>query len=88
MPQEALKKSIQELQIELEQLHFENITTKQDVSDSLVKLEEKLREESFMSGDEYLIEQVKESLEDFEGEHPKITEVMGKISDLLSKIGI
>lgn len=88
MPKEELKKSLQELQIELEKIHFDNVTTKEDISDTLVKLEEKLREESFMSGDEFLVEQVKESLENFEGEHPKITELMGKVSDLLAKIGI
>ncbi len=88
MPKEELKKSLQELQIELEKLHFDNVTTKEDINETLVKLEEKLREESFMSGDEFLIEQVKQSLEDFEGEHPKITEIMGKMSDLLAKIGI
>ena len=37
-----------------------------------------------LTGDEFLMKKLGESIEQFEIEHPKITQIVGKISDLLS----
>ena len=41
-----------------------------------------------MSGDEYLIHEIKDSLSEFEEHRPKVTELIGDTSDLLAKIGL
>ena len=88
MPEQELRKTLQELQIELEKINFENDAHKDKVNQSLADIEKKLRDESFMSGDEYMIHEIKESLEHFEETHPNITAIFSRITDLLAKIGI
>ena len=88
MPREALKTTLQELQLELEKLNFENQAHRSEVDRSVAELEKKLRDESFMSGDEYLIHELRESLQSFEEHHPRLTELIGHMSDLLAKLGI
>ncbi len=88
MPAQELRKTLQELQIELEKLNFENDAHKDKVNQSLAEVEKKLRDESFMSGDEYVIHELKESLEHFEEAHPNLTVIFSRITDLLAKIGI
>ncbi len=88
MPAQELRKTLQELQIELEKLNFENDAHKDKVNQSLAEVEKKLRDESFMSGDEYVIHELKESLEHFEETHPNLTVIFSRITDLLAKIGI
>ena len=88
MPKEELRKTLQELQLELEKVHFDLVANRDQVTESIVLLEEKLREESFMSGDEYIAHEIKEALQNFEETHPRITDLVGRVSDLLSKMGI
>jgi hypothetical protein len=88
MPQKALHKTLLELQIELDQLHFTNEAQKTKIDQQILALEEKLRQESFMSSEAFLFEQLKEQIESLEESHPKITEVTGKLFDLLAKMGI
>ena len=88
MSKDALQTTLQELQLELDKLHFDNEEHRDSVDRNLVALETKLREEGFMSGDEYLIHEIKESLSEFEEHHPKVTELIGHISDLLAKMGL
>jgi uncharacterized alpha-E superfamily protein len=87
MPKKELHKTLQELRVELDRAHFDYEKTP-SVESSMSQLEEKLREESFMTGDEYLVHELKEALEEFEEDHPQLTDLVGRISDLLSKIGI
>ena len=88
MPQQELRKTLQELQIELEKINFDNDAHKDKINQSLADVEKKLRDESFMTGDEYLIREVRESLEHFEEAHPNLTSIFTRITDLLAKIGI
>jgi hypothetical protein len=88
MPEKALIKNLQELQIELEHLNFENESHKQKLNQSIAEVQKKLRDKSFMSGDEYLIHEMKESLAQFEQSHPGLTDILGRMSDLLAKMGI
>ena len=88
MPEQELRKTLQELQIELEKINFENEDHKNKVDQSLAELERKLRNESFMSGDEYVIHELKESLEHFEQTYPNLTSIFSRIADSLAKIGI
>lgn len=88
MPKQELHHTLQELRLELEKLHFEHEDKRTAVNDSVSALEEKLREESFMTGDEYLAHELAEGLKHLEEEHPHITSLVGRVSDLLSKMGI
>lgn len=88
MPQEELQTTLQDLRLELDKLHFDNEAHRLQVNDAVYKLEEKLRDESFMSGDEFLVHELKEALLHFEESHPKLTGLVGRVSDLLSKMGI
>ena len=88
MPKEEIRTTLQELQLELDKVHFDNEANRENANQSLILLEEKLREESYMSGDEFIINELKEGLEHFEETHPRITDLVGRISDLLSKMGI
>ena len=88
MPKQELRKTLQELQIELEKINIDNDEHRDKINQSLADVEKKLRDESFMSGDEYIIHEVKESLEHFEEAHPNLTSIFTRITDLLAKIGI
>ena len=88
MPREELHTTLQELQLELDKVHFDNEANRENANQSLTLLEEKLREESYMSGDEYIINELKDGLQHFEETHPRITDLVGRVSDLLSKMGI
>ncbi len=88
MPKEELQTTLQDLRLELDQLHFENEAQRLKVNDSIYKLEEKLREESFMSADEFIVHELRDALLHFEESHPQITALVGRVSDLLVKMGI
>lgn len=88
MTTEDLHHTLQELRLELDKAHFEHETARTSASRTVDALEEKLREESFMSGDEYLVNELSEALEDFEESHPEITSLVSRVTDLLAKIGI
>ncbi|MDA1298602.1 MAG: DUF4404 family protein [Proteobacteria bacterium] len=88
MPKEALRTTLEELRIELDRLHFDQQAHRSRVDRSITELEERLRDESFMTGDEYLVNELQESLTEFEEQHPQLTVLIGRISDLLAKMGI
>lgn len=92
MPEQELKTTLQELRLELDKVHFGEASGRDSVDQSLQAIEEKLREESFMSGDEYLVHELGEALsgalDRFEDEHPDLVQIVGRLSDLISKMGI
>ena len=88
MPRKALKGTLEELRRELEQAQFAHETHKDKAHQHLASLEDKLVQESFMTGDEYLVNELKELLEEFEEDHPQLTLLLGRVSDLLAKMGI
>ena len=88
MPKEQLKGTLQDLRLKLQEAQFRHENSRDLAEQRLADLEEKLVEESFMSGDEYLVQELKEQLEEFEEDHPDITMLVGRISDLLAKMGI
>lgn len=88
MPKEELKITLQDLRLELDKLHFENEAHRLRVNDSIYKLEEKLREESYMPADEFIVHELKDALLQFEESHPQITALVGRVFDLLGKMGI
>ena len=54
----------------------------QTISELLEKKEENL------AADKFLINKVKQSIDDFEINHPQLTTIIGRISDLLASAGI
>lgn len=88
MPRKELKLTLDELRRELDQARFTHENNKHKAHQYLASLEDKLREESFMTGDEYLVHELKELLEEFEEDHPQLTLLLGRASDLLARMGI
>lgn len=88
MPKDALISNIQQLHLELEKVHFEHETSREAVSQQVLDFEQKLIDDSLLTGDEYLLSEISEALEEFEEEHPQITALIGNISDLLAKMGL
>lgn len=88
MPSKELKLTLDEIRLELEQAHFTQNSQKHKAHQYLASLEDKLLEESFMTGDEYLVHELKELLEEFEEDHPQLTLLLGRASDLLARMGI
>ena len=41
-----------------------------------------------MSGDQFLLSRLKSQTEKFEVSHPKLTSIIGRLSDLLARMGI
>jgi len=41
-----------------------------------------------MSGDKFLLSKLKELAEEYETNHPKMTNIVGRLSDLLARMGI
>ncbi len=41
-----------------------------------------------LTGDEFLMKKMRESIDDFEVNHPKMTNIVGRVSDLLSRSGV
>lgn len=41
-----------------------------------------------MTGDQYLLTKLKDIAKEFEAEHPKLTNIVGRLSDLLARMGI
>ena len=92
MPEQELKTTLQALRLELDKVHFEHESGRESVDQSVRALEDRLREESFMSGDEYLVHELSEALsnavEQFEEDHPQLTDLISRLSDLINKMGI
>ncbi|MEP1742431.1 MAG: DUF4404 family protein [Kangiellaceae bacterium] len=46
------------------------------------------KKEEDLSADEFLVHKVKQAIDDFEINHPQLTTIIGRISDLLAAAGI
>jgi len=44
--------------------------------------------ENQLTGDQYLVNKLKQLTEEFEVNHPKMTDIFGRLSDLLSRMGL
>ncbi len=85
---ESFRNQLAALQVALEAVHFENLEHRDRVSAPIAALEEKLLDESLMSGDEFLLHELRLALQEFEDDHPALTEIVGRMADLLAKIGL
>ncbi len=53
------------------------------------EIESKLKDpEMALTGYQYLLTRLKDETEEFETNHPKLTEIVGRLSDLLARMGI
>ena len=41
-----------------------------------------------MNGDQFLLTRLKDATKEFEANHPKMTNIVGRLSDLLARMGI
>ena len=82
MSNDALQKHIEELKAEIQKIEsVEQSTTLNNLVDEV----ERLAETDESQG---LLNSLQQSIEHFEVEHPKVTNVLNRISDALSRMGI
>lgn len=68
---------------QLDQYHREKtMALSQHIKEVLAVREEKL------SGDQFLVKKLEEVIDDFEINHPQLTTIVGRISDLLAGSGL
>jgi hypothetical protein len=62
---------------------------RQKVIDLIAKIDDLLlRKEENLPADEFLVKKVEQAIDDFEINHPQLTTIVGRISDLLASAGI
>ena len=88
MPRAEIQKTLQSIRLELERMTIDQEDGRARIEESVRQLEEQLLDESRMTGDEYLLHELKESIEEFEESHPVLTDLVSRLSDLFAKIGI
>lgn len=89
MNKEQMAEILFELRTELAE-NTELETHRKQVMEALAdEIERKINApEADMTGEDYLLTKLKEAAEEFETEHPKLTNIVGKLSDLLARMGI
>jgi len=85
MSKEKISASIESLRAEISNLNVEDKAVKSRLDGLVVELEKQLREPT---GGSALDESVKELIEHFEVEHPRITGVLNDLMVTLSGMGI
>ena len=89
MNRQDMSNILQELESELsdennlDEYHRHKV---QALAEYIQKMLEKADDQ--LTGDEFLIKKIRESIDDFEVNHPKITNIIGRVSDLLSRGGV
>ena len=89
MNRQDMSDILQELESELsdennlDEYHRQKV---QALAEYIQKMLEKADDQ--LTGDEFLIKKIRESIDDFEVNHPKITNIIGRVSDLLSRGGV
>ena len=84
MSQDSLKAAVQALRTEIEQLGAGQETHRERLTNLLANLEKEVAGEPQND----LRQGLGHALEQFEAEHPRLTEVLNRISVLLSNMGI
>ena len=88
MTNTRLKDELEKLRSEVKDLAAENIETTEKLEALISDLERKLEEPADRDHHATLVENLKESISQFETEHPRATAIMNEIMVTLSNMGI
>jgi hypothetical protein len=86
MPQNKLHKSLERLRDEVNHLAADDIESRERLNNLITDLEVKLARPE--DEDEGLMDNLKESIQHFEAEHPRATAILNDIMVTLSNMGI
>ncbi|RMF15260.1 MAG: DUF4404 family protein [Candidatus Dadabacteria bacterium] len=84
-PKKDLTSLLAELREALEQPTPLDESTRDELQALAAEIESRLENDS---EDETLVDRVEETLERFEGEHPQLVALLGRLADLLNSLGI
>jgi len=88
MNRQKMTSILKELEIELSSGELDDYH-QQKTQAFAERIQSKLEDgDDNLTGDEFFIKQIEESINKFEVKHPKLTEIIGRISDLLARSGI
>jgi hypothetical protein len=87
-PKRKLTDILHELHESLERSPELGDDAREALRDAASDISEALDQEEPSERDQGFAEQLNQALERFEGEHPKLTAVVGRIADALSDLGI
>ncbi|BBL72440.1 DUF4404 family protein [Methylogaea oryzae] len=88
MSQQKLNDVIHELKNQIASLEVSDAQAKQKLQSLVEGLEEKLRSPADAGHHHGLVEEVRDSVEHFEVEHPRITAILNDLMMTLSNMGI
>ncbi len=89
VPTKDLVSLLENIERKLEEITTDQADIDDDVRNARLQLREMLSNpEAVPEPDEYLLEQLADVAQKFEAEHPVLTEWVGKISDLFSRMGL
>lgn len=88
MSQQKLNDALQELKSQIANLELGDAQAKQKLQSLVDSLEEKLRSPQDAIQHHSLVEEVRDSVEHFEVEHPRITAILNDLMMTLSNMGI
>ena len=84
-PKQDLTSLLNELHEALDQPEPLDESTREELRTLASEIEARLESES---DDDTLVDRVEETVERFEGEHPRLVAVLGRLADLLNSLGI
>ena len=89
MDKQRMKEILFELKDELASNDQIDEAQTQSMTALAQEIESKLKDpEMALTGYQYLLTRLKDETEEFETNHPKLTEIVGRLSDLLARMGI
>jgi hypothetical protein len=89
MNQQEMLELLFQLKTELGQNQQLSTGQKQKMRRLIAEIEKQLAEpENKLNSDQYLLNKLNEMTEAFEIEHPELTAVIGRVSDMLARMGI
>lgn len=88
MTQQKLNDAIQELKTQIANLKLDDEQAKQRLQSLVDGVEERLRSPENASNHHNLLQEVREGVEHFEVEHPRITAILNDLMMTLSNMGI
>lgn len=88
MPDQKLRQSLDELRSELERLEAEEAKIRERLDSLISSVETRLEKPEDTAHHQSLVQDVRESISEFEVSHPRTTEILNQIMVTLGNMGI
>lgn len=87
-PQRELHDVLSEFHEVLERSTDLDASQRRELAEALAEIRNVLGEEGVASESESLVDRLREAIAGFEDRHPRLTEIVGRVADQLSDLGI